>query len=146
MDMFKKTPRSEENTFLSETMHLEGEISSINKLNIAGLINGNVNSNELRILDTASIEGNIKGTLVEIDGQVHGNIEATNIFLGQNAVIRGNIYFSDTLKTEEGADVDGYIKKTKQSKNKNQTSTDDKTLPGKFTKPTLVKNTEKEVV
>ena len=36
--------------------------------------------------------------------------------MGRNAVIKGDVYFKNTLKTEEGADIDGYIKRINNGK------------------------------
>ncbi len=35
--------------------------------------------------------------------------------LGNTAVVKGDILFSETLKTEAGADITGYIKKTEST-------------------------------
>ena len=35
--------------------------------------------------------------------------------IGNTAVVKGDILFSETLKTEEGADINGYIKKTEST-------------------------------
>ena len=35
--------------------------------------------------------------------------------IGNSAVVKGDILFSETLKTEEGADINGYIKKTEST-------------------------------
>ncbi len=102
--MFNTSSNSEEGSFISETCHVEGDMSTTGNLTIAGIIDGNIVSQRLVILDTGTINGNIQGT---------------NIYLGRNALIRGDIYFSETLKTEEGADVDGYIKKSKPLSTKN---------------------------
>ena len=109
---------------------------------MAGLIDGDIISSELKILDTALIKGNIKAAVIEIDGQVNGSIEGNNVFLGRNAVIRGDISFFETLKTEEGADVDGYIKKSRPSSK--SSATDDNKSKSKYSKPTLVKDTDKK--
>ena len=61
------------------------------------------------------------------------------IYLGKNALIRGDIYFFETLKTEEGADVDGYIKKSKQVTSRANQLEKENTSQKKFEKPTLVK-------
>jgi len=140
--MFKKSSNLDDGSYLSETLQLEGEINSEGILNIAGLVDGAVNSAILRILDTGSIKGNLKANKIEIDGEVQGNIQAETIYLGRNAIVKGDIYFSETLKTEEGADVDGYIKKTKRSSQKNQIG--DNASETRFGKPVLVKNTNKE--
>jgi cytoskeletal protein CcmA (bactofilin family) len=123
-------------------LQLEGEINSEGILNIAGLVDGAVNSAILRILDTGSIKGNLKANKIEIDGEVQGNIQAETIYLGRNAIVKGDIYFSETLKTEEGADVDGYIKKTKRSSQKNQIG--DNASETRFGKPVLVKKKKKQ--
>ena len=130
-------------SFLSETFQLEGNISCKGSLRVAGIIDGNIVSCELTILDTGSVKGDIQTVKIEIEGQVNGNIEANNVYLGRNAVIRGDIHFFETLKTEEGVDVDGYIKKIKKSVTREQTS--DQENQKKFSKPTLVKDINKAV-
>ena len=140
--MFKKSSDLDDGSYLSETLQLEGEINSEGILNIAGLIDGAVNSTILRILDTGSIKGNLKANKIEIDGEVQGNIQAETIYLGRNAIVKGDIYFTESLKTEEGADVDGYIKKIKRALQKTQAG--DNTSETRFGKPVLVKNTNKE--
>ena len=140
--MFKSSSTENESSFISETCQIEGNIFGSSELNVAGLIDGDIISSELKILDTALIKGNIKAAVIEIDGQVNGSIEANNVYLGRNAVIRGDISFFETLKTEEGADVDGYIKKT--STPSKSSATDESQSKSKYAKPTLVKNTGKK--
>tara|TARA_B100000029_G_scaffold441252_1_gene458925 strand:+ start:1145 stop:1618 length:474 start_codon:yes stop_codon:yes gene_type:complete len=99
-----------------ETMHLEGDLRSSGSVDVAGLINGNVFVSETIILETGSIIGTIEATTIEINGHVKGKISADSIIVGKNAVIKGDIYFKNTLKTEEGADIDGYIKRVNNGK------------------------------
>ena len=54
--------------------------------------------------------------LTEINGHVEGKITADSVIVGKNAVIKGDIFFRNTLKTEEGADIDGYIKRINNGK------------------------------
>tara|TARA_B100000427_G_scaffold266118_1_gene231482 strand:- start:3 stop:440 length:438 start_codon:yes stop_codon:yes gene_type:complete len=145
--MFNNYTDTVDSSYLSESLHLEGEITTSGKLKIAGLVDGNVISDQLTVLDTGSINGNIKGNTIEIDGQVNGNIDGDSIVLGRNAIIRGDIYFAHSLKTEEGADVDGYIKKAKRKSQRDKFENEEPNSK-KFTKPTLVKDkeTEKEAV
>ena len=42
------------------------------------------------------------------------------MILGKTAVIKGDIFFKDTLKTEEGADIDGYIKRANNGKSNSE--------------------------
>ena len=145
--MFNNSKRSIERkgngTYLSETLHVDGEITSTGSIELAGLVDGNINSDELIILDTGSIKGNVKANSVSVDGQVEGNIECSFLYLGQNAVIRGNLYFSETLRTEEGADVDGYIKKSVKKGSKQKI---DQVTGAKLGKPMLVQGTDKKAV
>ena len=137
--MFNTSSNSEEGSFVSETCHVEGDMFTTGNLTIAGIIDGNIVSQSLVILDTGTINGNIESAKVEVEGQINGNIQGNNIYLGRNALIRGDIYFSETLKTEEGADVDGYIKKSKPLSTKNTQ------LEKKFNKPTLVKDIDQAI-
>ncbi len=143
--MFSNRNENKKTSFLSETCQVEGKINSTGELMVAGIVDGNILSQELVILDTGSIKGNVKAARIEVEGQITGDIEANNIFLGKNAIIRGSIKFFESLKTEEGADVDGYIKKSKQVYNKDSKS-EKEVIKTKFKKPTLVKDTEKEAV
>ena len=137
--MFNTSSNSDEGSFISETCHVEGDMSTTGNLTIAGIIDGNIVSQRLVILDTGTINGNIESARVEVEGQINGNIQGNNIYLGRNALIRGDICFFESLKTEEGADVDGYIKKSKPLSTKNTQ------LEKKFNKPTLVKDIDQAI-
>ena len=143
--MFNTSSNSEEGSFVSETCHVEGDMSTTGNLTIAGIIDGNIVSQRLVILDTGTINGNIESAKVEVEGQINGNVQGTNIYLGRNALIRGDIYFSETLKTEEGADVDGYIKKSKSLSTKNTKLEEENKSQKKFNKPTLVKDVDQAI-
>ena len=58
----------------------------------------------------------MEATKIEINGHIQGKIIADAIVIGRNAVIKGDVYFKNTLKTEEGADIDGYIKRINNGK------------------------------
>ena len=104
-------------SYVGETLQLEGDLRSSGSVDIAGLINGNVFVSEATIRETGSIRGTLEASTVEINGHVEGKIAADTVVIGKNAVIKGDIFFKNTLKTEEGADIDGYIKRTnKKSK------------------------------
>ena len=99
-----------------ETMQLEGDLRSSGSIDIAGLINGNVFISEIVIMETGSVIGLVEATTIEINGHVKGKIAADSVVVGKNAVIKGDISFKNTLKTEEGADIDGYIKRVSNGK------------------------------
>ena len=49
---------------------------------------------------------------VEIYGHLDGKISAENVVIGSTGVVKGDIEFSQNLRTEDGADIEGYIKKS----------------------------------
>ena len=103
-------------SYVGETMQVEGDLKSPGSIDVAGLINGNVFVSDLCIKDSGSIRGTIESTNIEINGHVEGSVSADFVIVGKSAVIKGDIYFKSTLKTEEGADIDGYIKRTNNGK------------------------------
>ena len=103
-------------SLVGETMQLEGDLRSSGCVDVAGLINGNVFVSEMVIKETGSIRGELEATLVEVNGHVEGKIKADSVIIGKSAVIKGDIFFKNTLKTEEGADIDGYIKRANNGK------------------------------
>ena len=143
--MFNTSSDNGEASFISETCQVDGDMSTTGDIAIAGIIDGNILSKTLTILDTGTINGNIESARVEVEGQVNGNIQGNNVYLGKNALIRGDIYFFETLKTEEGADVDGYIKKSKQPTSKSDQLEKENKSQNKFNKPTLVKNVDQAI-
>ena len=112
----KKTLNHSGRSLVGETLQIEGDVKSSGSIDVAGLINGNVFVNELVITDTGSIRGSVEVTKVEVNGHVDGKIMADTIIIGKNAVIKGDIFFRATLKAEEGADIDGYIKRIDNGK------------------------------
>ena len=101
---------------VGETMQLEGDLRTSGNIDIAGLINGNVFVSEITIADTGSVRGSIEASVIEINGHVEGKISADTVIVGKTAVVKGDIFFKNTLKTEEGADIDGYIKRSNNGK------------------------------
>ena len=103
-------------SFVGETLQLEGDLRSAGSLDVAGLINGNVFVTDIVVAETGSVRGSIEATNIEINGHVEGKISADVIIIGRSAIIKGDIFFKNTLKTEEGADIDGYIKRVSNGK------------------------------
>ena len=103
---------------IGETLQLEGDLRSSGNIDVAGLINGNVFISEMVVTETGSIRGSIEAVTIEVNGHVEGKITADSIIIGKSAVIKGDVFFRKTLKTEEGADIDGYIKRVNNGKAK----------------------------
>ena len=99
-----------------ETLQLEGDLRSSGSIDVAGLINGNVFVSEMTVTETGSVRGSVEAGSIEINGHIEGKITADAVIVGKNAVIKGDIFFKSTLKTEEGADIDGYIKRVNNGK------------------------------
>ncbi len=136
-------------SFVAETMQVEGEFHFSGAVDVAGLINGNVYGKEMIILDTGSVKGNLHVSKLNINGHVEGQIVTDEISLGSNSVIKGDILFKSHLKTEEGAEIDGYIKGNKSKRNiRGEEDEDIEKITAKpeFGKPTLVKADKKEAV
>ena len=105
---------------VGETMQLEGDLRTSGSIDIAGLINGNIFVSETTITETGSIRGLVEATTIEVNGHVEGKISADTVIVGKTAVIKGDIFFKNTLKTEEGADIDGYIKRANNGKSNSE--------------------------
>ena len=115
----KKTKiKDSERSLISETVSIEGTINSSGAIDVAGLVKGPVFSKELIVRDTGSITGSIEADDVEIHGHLDGKVIAQNIVIGATGTVKGDIEFGTNLRTENGADIDGYIKKTNSSKSK----------------------------
>ena len=109
-------------SYVGETMQFEGDLRSSGSLDVEGLVNGNIFVSEMIITEAGSVRGSIEAANIEVNGHVEGKILADVVIVGKNAVIKGDIFFKNTLKTEEGADIEGYIKRI--SKGKSDTDED----------------------
>ena len=111
-----KTLNHSGRSYVGETLQIEGDLRTSGSLDIAGLINGNIYVTDVIITETGSITGTLEATKIEINGHIQGKIIADDVVIGRSAVIKGDVYFKNTLKTEEGADIDGYIKRINNGK------------------------------
>ena len=114
----KNKIRDSERSLISETVSIEGSINSSGAIDIAGLVKGPVISKEIIIRETGSITGTIEGDRIEIHGHMDGKISGDEVVVGSTGTVKGDIEFGNNLRTENGADIDGYIKKTHGSKSK----------------------------
>ncbi len=105
-----------ERSLISETVSIEGTINSSGAIDVAGLVKGPVYSKEIIIRETGSITGSVEGDHIEIHGHLDGKVSGQDVVIGSTGTVKGDIEFGNNLKTENGADIDGYIKKTNKSK------------------------------
>ena len=101
---------------VGETLQLEGDLRSSGAVDVSGLINGNIFVSDMVVTDTGSVRGSLEAVTIEVNGHIEGKITADTVIVGKSAVIKGDIFFKNTLKTEEGADIDGYIKRINNGK------------------------------
>ena len=104
--MFKTLRSAEEKNLnhsgrshIGETMQVEGDLRSAGSLDVAGLVNGSIFVSDMTVTETGSVRGSIESANVEIKGHVDGKITANSIIVGKSAVIKGDIFFKNTLKT-----------------------------------------------
>ena len=139
----KKKLTDSERSLISETVSIEGTINSSGAIDVAGLIKGPVFSKEIIIRETGSITGSIEGDHVEIHGHLDGKVSGQDVVIGSTGTVKGDIEFGNNLKNENGADIDGYIKKTNKSKS---TLTGDFLFKKKDKKESLESEERPEVV
>ena len=114
----KNKIKDTERSLISETVSIEGTINSSGAIDVAGLVKGPVISKEIVIRETGSVTGSIEGDKVEVHGHMDGKISGDDVIVGSTGTVKGDIEFGNNLRTENGADIDGYIKKTHGSKSK----------------------------
>ncbi len=114
----KNKIKDTERSLISETVSIEGTINSSGAIDIAGLVKGPVISREIIVRETGSVSGSVEGDHIEIHGHMDGKISGDDIVIGSSGTVKGDIEFSNNLKTENGADIDGYIKKSNNAKSK----------------------------
>ena len=112
----KKSLKDTERSLISETVSIDGTVNSSGAIDVAGLVKGPVYSKEIIIRETGSITGSIEGDHIEIHGHLDGKVAGQNVVIGSTGTVKGDIEFGNNLRTENGADIDGYIKKTNKSK------------------------------
>jgi len=116
-------------------------------IEVAGIMNGNIKSVNLKVLETGSIIGSVAAEKFEVFGFIEGEIYADDIVIGKTATIKGDIFFKENLKIDEGADVDGYIKRVNQGKSApTQPKQSQKVAKEKKDKQLEIEDSEKKAV
>jgi cytoskeletal protein CcmA (bactofilin family) len=118
--MFKKDkPKKSKSTNRIDTLigrhtHIKGDINFSGGLRIDGSIAGNINATEdstslLTLSEHGSIEGEVRVPNVIINGQVTGNVYASeHVELAPKARINGNLYYR-MLEMAMGSEVNGHL-------------------------------------
>ena len=134
-------------SLIGEGLNVEGDLNCKGKIEVAGIMNGNISAKGLKVLETGSIIGGVKAGRFEVFGFIEGEIYADDIVIGKTATIKGDVFFKESLKIDEGADVDGYIKRVNQAKSTSSIPKQStKTQKDKKDKQLEIEDSEKKAV
>ena len=140
--------KQSERSYVGESMQIEGDVDCSGTVDVAGLIKGNVRVKEMIVFDTGSVKGNLHVKKIIINGHIEGQVIADEVSLGSSSVIKGDVTFKTSLKTEEGAEIDGYIKGKSKEDIRDEEDKDIEEIIARpeLGRPTLVKENKKEAL
>jgi cytoskeletal protein CcmA (bactofilin family) len=101
---------------------IEGLVNSAGEVELGGSIKGPVNVKVLIIKEKGSVIGEINAEKVDILGFVDGKVTAKKITVGATGEVKGDLEFTESLVVEEGARLDGNVKKVPLAKIENKVS------------------------
>jgi cytoskeletal protein CcmA (bactofilin family) len=90
---------------------IEGLVNSAGEVDLGGSIKGPVNVKALIIKEKGSVIGEINAEKVDVLGFVDGKVTAKKITVGATGEVKGDLEFTESLVVEEGARLDGNVKK-----------------------------------
>ena len=100
-----------EKSTIGADFNIEGLVNSAGEVELGGSIKGPVKDKQLTIKEKGSVIGEINAETVQIFGFVDGKITAQKIIVGATGKVKGNLEFGEIIKVEEGASLDGHLKK-----------------------------------
>ena len=101
---------------------IEGLVNSAVDVDLGGSVKGPVNVKALIIKEKGSVIGEINAEKVDVLGFVDGKVTAKKITIGATGEIKGDLEFTESLIVEEGARLDGNVKKVPLAKIENKVS------------------------
>ena len=111
-----------EKSTIGSDFTIEGLVNSAGDVDLGGSVKGPVNVKSLIIKEKGSVIGEINAETVHILGFVDGKVTAKKITLGATGEIKGDLEFTESLVVEEGARLDGNVKKVPLAKIENKVS------------------------
>ena len=99
---------------------IEGLVNSAGEVDLGGSIKGPVNVKALIIKEKGSVIGEINAERVDVSGFVDGKITAKKITVGVTGEVKGDLEFTESLIVEDGARLDGNVKKVPLAKIENK--------------------------
>ena len=109
-----------EKSTIGSDFTIEGLVNSAGDVDLGGSVKGPVNVKALLIKEKGSVIGEINAEKVDVFGYVDGKVTAKKIVIGVTGEIKGDLEFTESLVVEEGARLDGNVKKVPLSKIENK--------------------------
>ena len=109
-----------EKSTIGSDFTIEGLVNSAGDVDLGGSVKGPVNVKALLIKEKGSVIGEINAEKVDVFGYVDGKVTAKKIVIGITGEIKGDLEFTESLVVEEGARLDGNVKKVPLSKIENK--------------------------
>ena len=100
-----------EKSTIGSDFTIEGLVNSAGDVDLGGSVKGPVNVKALIIKEKGSVIGEINAEKVDVLGFVDGKVTAKKITIGATGEIKGDLEFTESLIVEEGARLDGNVKK-----------------------------------
>jgi cytoskeletal protein CcmA (bactofilin family) len=113
-DKPRKRKATTVDTLVGGNTEIRGDVLFSGGLHVDGRITGKVLANtgepaSLSVSETGSIEGDVSVPILTINGQVSGNVYASEkMVLAPNARVTGNVYYN-RLEVQAGAEVNGQM-------------------------------------
>ena len=101
---------------------IEGLVNSAGEVDLGGSVKGPVNVKALIIKEKGSVIGEINAEKVDVLGFVDGKVTAKKITVGPTGEVKGDLEFTESLVVEDGARLDGNVKKVPLAKIENKVS------------------------
>ena len=109
-----------EKSTIGSDFTIEGLVNSAGDVDLGGSVKGPVNVKSLIIKEKGSVIGEINAETVHILGFVDGKVTAKKITIGSTGEIKGDLEFTESLIVEDGARLDGNVKKVPLNKIENK--------------------------
>ena len=109
-----------EKSTIGSDFTIEGLVNSAGDVDLGGSVKGPVNVKALIIKEKGSVIGEINAEKVDVLGFVDGKVTAKKITIGATGEIKGDLEFTESLVVEDGARLDGNVKKVPLAKIENK--------------------------
>ena len=109
-----------EKSTIGSDFTIEGLVNSAGDVDLGGSVKGPVNVKSLIIKEKGSVIGEINAERVDVFGYVDGKVTAKKITVGPTGEIKGDLEFTESLVVEDGARLDGNVKKVPLTKIENK--------------------------